>query len=113
MPLKLCSVETTPSPNCIKLNLDEEISAKALTLQGSDTDSPHSPVVAQQLLTITGIKSVFLVKDFITLTKENSADWQPILTQAANLLGEAASPNAVPFTQIQLQPLTPAQPDTS
>jgi len=57
--MKLCSVETTPSPNCIKLNLDEEISAKALTLQGSDTDRSNSPVVAQQLLNITGINRFF------------------------------------------------------
>jgi len=111
--MKLCSVETTPSPNCIKLNLDEEISAKALTLQDSDSDRSNSPVVAQQLLNITGIKSVFLVKDFITLTKENSADWQPILTQAADLLGKAPDPIAIPSTKTQPQPPTQAQSDTS
>lgn len=85
--MKLCSIETTPSPNSIKLNLDEQISSKALTLQGSSGDPPNSPAVARELLLIAGIKSVFVVSDFITLTKENSADWQPILEKAARLLG--------------------------
>jgi Virulence factor/Scaffold protein Nfu/NifU N terminal/HEAT repeats len=85
--MKLCSIETTPSPNCIKLNLDQQISPKALTLQGGRADSPHSPEVAQKLLVIDGVKSVFLVGNFITLTKENSADWQPIIAKAAYLIG--------------------------
>jgi hypothetical protein len=87
--MKLCSIETTPSPNCIKLNLDEQISPKALTLPCSGADIPHSPEVAQQLLVIDGVKSVFLMGDFITLTKENSADWQPIIALAAHLIGLA------------------------
>jgi hypothetical protein len=103
--MKLRSIETTPSPNCIKLNLDEQISSKALTLQGSNADS-HSPEVARQLLTINGVKSVFLVSDFITLTKENSADWQPILAQAAHLLGIAKGADSELSANL-------AQPDTS
>ncbi len=87
--MKLCSIETTPSPNCIKLNLDQQISPKALTLQGSGADIPDLPEVAQQLLVINGVKSVFLMRDFITLTKENSADWQPIIAKAAHLIGLA------------------------
>lgn len=93
--MKLCSVETTPSPNSIKLNLDEQISSKALTLQGSSADSPNSPAVARELLLIAGIKSVFVVSDFITLTKENSADWQPILEKAARLLGSPEKEGSV------------------
>ena len=108
--MKLCSVETTPSPNCIKLNLDREISAKALTLQASNPDSPDSPEVAQQLLDIAGIKSVFLFRNFITLTKENSAEWQPILTQAASLLGKGEAPDiAVPSIKTQLEQSTQKQ----
>lgn len=112
--MKLCSVETTPSPNCIKLNLDWEISVKALTLQASNTDSPDSPEVARQLLDIAGIKSVFVLKNFITLTKENSVEWQPILTQAASLLGkEEAHDIAVPSTKTQLEQPSQKQSDAS
>lgn len=112
--MKLCFVETTPSPNCIKLNLAREISVKALTLQASNTNSPDSPKVARQLLDIASIKSVFLLKNFITLTKENSAEWQPILTQAASLLGKGEAPDiAVPSTKTKLEQPTEKLSDAS
>lgn len=98
--MKLCSIETTPSPNCIKLNLDEQISPKALTLQGNGADIPNSPEVAQKLLVIDGVKSVFLMRDFITLTKENSADWQPLIAKAAHLIGLAKDADSDLFSQV-------------
>lgn len=98
--MKLCSIETTPSPNCIKLNLDQQISLKALTLQDNGTDIAHSPEVAQKLLEIDGVKSVFLMHNFITLTKENSADWQPIIAKAAHLIGLAEDADSNLFSQV-------------
>lgn len=105
--MKLCSIETTPSPNSIKLNLDEQISPKALTLQGSSADPPNSPAVARELFLIAGIKSVFVVSDFITLTKENSADWQPILEKAARLLGSPQEKDTFLGDTIQLKQTLP------
>ncbi len=84
--MKLLSVETTPSPNCMKLNLDQQISAKSLTLQKGNA-TVAAPAVARQLLAIDGVSSVFLVGNFITLTRKNHADWQPILAKANELLG--------------------------
>lgn len=37
--MQLRSIETTPSPHCIKLNLNKVISAKALTLTQAATQS--------------------------------------------------------------------------
>ena len=79
--MKLCSIETTPNPNCMKLNLDKQICAKPLTFT-SGGDVANTPEVARQLLFINGIRSVFFANDFITLTRESSADWQPILVEA-------------------------------
>jgi hypothetical protein len=75
--MQLLSIETTPSPNCIKLNLNELISTKALTLQ-KGVDQTEGPAVARQLLAIEAVQSVFLFKDFITLTRKGNADWQLI-----------------------------------
>ncbi|MEO1295084.1 MAG: virulence factor [Cyanobacteria bacterium J06636_16] len=97
--MRLLSIETTPSPNCIKLNLDESISDKALTLQkGSPT--PNVPEWMQQVLAIEAVQSVFVIKDFITLTRQGSADWQPILAQAADLLGVAANADSKLLAQV-------------
>ncbi len=106
--MKLRSIETTPSPNCMKLNLDEQISPKPLTLK-RDSDVADAPGVSQQLLSIAGIQSVFVLENFITLTRKGNVDWQPILATAARLLGmaEAADVNlgdrlTQPLTQLQI-----------
>ncbi|MBW4662039.1 MAG: virulence factor [Drouetiella hepatica Uher 2000/2452] len=97
--MQLLSIETTPSPNCIKLNLNGVISTKALTFDkgGNQTEAP---VLAQQLLTIEAVQSVFFVQDFITLTRQGNAEWQPILAQAARLIGVAQEADAKLLAQV-------------
>lgn len=85
--MKLRSIETTPSPNCMKLNLDTQASDRPLTLKlGEPTDAP---AVFQNLLAIEGIQSVFAMSDFVTLTRKGGAEWPPILTTAGSVLGLA------------------------
>ncbi|MGB3293469.1 MAG: virulence factor [Phormidesmis sp.] len=91
--MKLRSIETTPSPNCMKLNLDEPASAKPLTLKLGDP-APGAPAVFQNLLAIEGVQSVFVIGDFVTLTRKGSADWQPILAAAGSVLGIAEDAEA-------------------
>lgn len=86
--MKLRSIETTPSPQCIKLNLDEPITTKSLTLSSGDTSD--APQLALRLLDIEGVQEIFLSGDFITLTRNSRADWQPILTKAAGIIGLSA-----------------------
>ena len=97
--MHLLSIETTPSPNCIKLNLDEVISPKALTLQQGHP-SPDAPEWAQQLLAIEAIQSVFVVQDFITLTRKGNADWQAILAQAVAVIGVADEADSQLLAQV-------------
>ncbi|MGD1856276.1 MAG: virulence factor [Leptolyngbyaceae cyanobacterium] len=97
--MRLLSIETIPSPNCIKLNLDGTISSKALTLD-KDGNMSDTPEVVQQLLAIKGVKSVFAVQDFITLTRQGSSDWQPILATAAKAIGIADNADAKLLTQV-------------
>ncbi|MEM0981127.1 MAG: virulence factor [Cyanobacteria bacterium P01_H01_bin.58] len=92
--MKLRSIETTPSPNCMKLNLDAPVSTTAITLNqghGEEVKNDHTnlkaPAFAQKLMAIAGVKSVFIMDDFITLTRRGIVDWQPILTAAGNLIG--------------------------
>ncbi len=86
--MKLRSIETTPSPNCMKLNLDAQTLTKPLTLKAGEP-TVDVPEVFQNLLAIEGIQSIFVVSDFVTLTRKGSVDWQPILTAAGEVLGLA------------------------
>lgn len=86
--MKLASLETTPNPNCMKLNLDEQIVDKPVSLQrGKSLD--NLPQAVLKLLEIEGVKEAFLASNFITLTRQGQSDWQAILSEAARLLGVA------------------------
>ena len=84
----------------MKLNLDEAASARPLTLTLSESAS-DAPEVFQTLLTIEGIQSVFVINDFVTLTRKGSADWQPILAAAGRLLGLAEDAEATLGDRLQ------------
>ena len=86
--MKLTSLETTPNPNCMKLNLDEQIVEKPLSLKQGQTEE-SLPDAVKQLLNIEGVLEAFLASHFITLTRKGNADWQLILSEAAALLGVA------------------------
>lgn len=102
--MQLRSIETTPSPNCIKLNVNELISDKALTLE-KGVEQMDVPAFARQLLAVEAIQSVFLFKDFITLTRKGNADWQPILAKAARIIGVANDADSKLLAQVS-QPQT-------
>ncbi len=77
--MQLKSVETTPNPNSMKLNLDEQLGT-AVTITAEDCS--NAPDWVQRLLQIRGLQSVFLCANFITLNKDPRADWKPILESA-------------------------------
>lgn len=91
--MKLRSIETTPSPNCMKLNLDASAIAKPVTLNVGN-EVVDVPVVFQDLLAIEGVQSVFWMGNFVTLTRRGSADWSTILAAAGALMGIAADADA-------------------
>ena len=84
----------------MKLNLDEAASARPLTLTLGESAS-DAPEVFQTLLSIEGIQSVFVINDFVTLTRKGSADWQPILAAAGRLLGIAEDADATLGDRLQ------------
>lgn len=86
--MKLLSVEPTPSPNSMKLNVDERWPAgrrAAYTPERAD----EAPEPLRSLLKIDGVKGVFRTADFIALDRKPGADWPRILAEAAKLF-EAA-----------------------
>jgi hypothetical protein len=86
--MKLISVEPTPSPNTMKLNVDERLPhgvQREYRKEGSET----APELIKRLLAIEGVTSVFHTADFLALERKSNADWQKILTQAREVFGEA------------------------
>lgn len=85
--MKLRSIEPTPSPNAMKLNLDEALKDGRQKTYTKENEQ-HAPQWARQLLQIEGVKSVFHTADFLSLERNPKGDWRSILAQARGVFGE-------------------------
>lgn len=85
--MKLVSIEPTPSPNNMKLNMDEHLPEG---VRGTYTkeNQDGAPLYIRQLLDIEGIKSVFQVADFISVERNPKSDWQEVLADVRKVLEE-------------------------
>ncbi|QHW30883.1 virulence factor [Paenibacillus rhizovicinus] len=88
--MKLIGIEPTPSPNTMKLNVDEKL-APNQRLSYAPADASGAPEPLRSLLAIEGVRGLFRTADFIALDRKPGADWERILTAARALLqsGEA------------------------
>ncbi|MFC3801822.1 conserved virulence factor C family protein [Cohnella sp. GCM10012308] len=87
--MKLLSIEPTPSPNSMKLNVDEALPAGERHTYTMDKKDQLPPFVAK-MLEIPGVKSAFRTADFFALDRRPSADWAGILAAVRELFGAAA-----------------------
>ncbi|MBS7530878.1 virulence factor [Hazenella sp. IB182353] len=92
--MKILSIEPTPSPNVMKLNLDSTL-AEGESYNFMKNEAVDAPQHLQALLRIEGVKSAFQVLDFIALERHPKAKWQTVLAEARRALGEEQSPIAV------------------
>jgi HEAT repeat protein len=93
--VKLLSIETTPNPNSMKLNLDERL-AKGLAITYTHENRGDYPAYIDKILAIPGVSSVFLVEDFMAIQRKPTAGWEDILSQARAVLEYASLNNAKP-----------------
>jgi hypothetical protein len=67
-------VEDTPNPNARKFTASVQVVPKGSLSFDSAEQAAANPLAAD-LWACGGVKSVFAVKDFVTVTKEESEDW--------------------------------------
>lgn len=72
--------EETPNPATMKFLPSREVMGDR-TLDITDAKAASTSPLAEALFHIVGVKGVFLGRDFITITKDDSKDW-PVLKPA-------------------------------
>ncbi|WP_106766991.1 virulence factor [Paenibacillus faecalis] len=85
--MKITFIEPTPSPNSMKLHLDESLEPgirKTYTLDNERS----APAWIRELLHIPGVKSIFHTLDFIALDRKGNADWPSILAAVQEKFGQ-------------------------
>ncbi|PZM62803.1 virulence factor [Paenibacillus dendritiformis] len=90
--MQLITIEPTPSPNSMKLHLDETLPAGVRRTYSEDNRRSAPPIIGQ-LLDIDGVKSVFHTADFIALDRYPNADWARILADVRDIFGQPQEEN--------------------
>jgi cvfA/B/C family virulence factor/scaffold Nfu/NifU family protein/HEAT repeat protein len=93
--VKLLSIETTPNPNSMKLNLDERL-AKGVAITYTHENRGDCPAYIEKILAIPGVSSVFRLADFMAVQRKPTAGWEDILSQARVVLEDASLNNTKP-----------------
>jgi len=84
--MNLISIEPTPSPNAMKLNVDESL-APGVKYAFDAAHAERAPAHLRALLAIAGVKSVYQAADFIAVERESAADWRAILAAVREAFG--------------------------
>ena len=91
--MKLVSIEPTPNPNSMKLNLDESL-PKGVSRTYTAEDRRDSPDYIDKLLNVPGVESVFHTADFIAVQRHPHMDWPGILVGARRAFAGASQESA-------------------
>ncbi|MCD7033450.1 conserved virulence factor C family protein [Metabacillus sp. GX 13764] len=85
--MKIVSIEPTPSPNTMKILLDEELPAGKSSNYKKD-QREEAPEIIGSILAIDGVKGVYHVADFLAVERNAKFDWKEILPKVRNCFGE-------------------------
>jgi hypothetical protein len=87
--MKLVSIEPTPSPNSMKINLDTNLpNNQSYNFKKDEKDT--APDYLKSLLEIDGVTGVYQVTNFIALERHPKMDWKVLLPQVREIFGEKA-----------------------
>lgn len=85
--MKIVTIEPTPSPNTMKVILDQELPfGKANNY--NEKNKHDAPKEIQEILSIEGVKGVYHVADFLAVERIAKYEWESILAAVRNAFGE-------------------------
>lgn len=75
--------QATPNPNAGKFILDRRVVEGTASKSFYSATQAAAEPVAAALFEIEGVQSLFMVDDFITVTKSPDADWQRLVPEVS------------------------------
>lgn len=77
--MEIVSISETPNHNTMKITLNE--SREDMKSNTYTETQEGQPEFINALFDIDGVKSIFYVMDFISVDKEDQADWNTLIPQ--------------------------------
>lgn len=90
MKLKIISMEPTPSPYSMKINVNETLPDGQTENYKSTDNLESAPDYIKKLFAINGVKGLYRVIDFIALERNPRVSWEEILPEVRKVLGSEA-----------------------
>ena len=86
VPEIVINITETPNPNACKYDTPHQVSEKAFSYTTQNIPQDHP--LAQKILAVPEIQSIFGVGNFITVTKSSQAEWTQIHNKVERILQE-------------------------
>lgn len=80
------SFQATPNPNAGKFTVGRTIVDGNKSRSFYNEQQAASDPIAAALFELDGVESVFMVEDFVTVTKRADADWSDLITSVTDTL---------------------------
>jgi hypothetical protein len=77
-------LDGTPNPNSLKITVSVPVSAKPATF--ASAEAAQADPLAKKLFEVPGVKSVFMVSNFVTVTKDPATEWDAIADQLGGIV---------------------------
>lgn len=81
------TVEGTPNPNAAKFVLDRAVPGGGSRSYFDPADA-RGDRLAERLFDVDGVRALFMVDDFITVTKEEEASWPDLVERVEAVIRE-------------------------
>ena len=88
MPKPTIDFQLTPNPNAGKFVVSQQVAPVGTSRSYYDVDEAREDPVARALLEIQGVRSLFMVDDFITVTKTHAAKWDELVPRVEEAIRE-------------------------
>lgn len=99
--MKIVAIEPTPSPNNMKVIVDEVFSEKGQTFEHVFGAPEH----IQRLLEIPGVKFVYQVSDFLSIERYPKYDWRSLVIDIRRAFGETLNDVEQHETDAEYEPV--------
>lgn len=79
------NVQSTPNPNSVKLSQkDRKFADEMYSINSADQATDHP--LGRALISMEGVENVFILPDFVTVTKKPDISWEEILPTIKELV---------------------------
>lgn len=85
--MKIVSIEPTPSPHSMKINVTEELAPSETYNYAKKDGTEDAPAYVQKLFNIQGITNIYRVADFFTIARHPRTPWEEILKEVRDAIG--------------------------